>query len=492
MRLRKTLVPLVLFASQAISQQPSAPYQDPAGFQLNLPPGWHAKKLTAGEVVATAPNPAEWVMIAPLLAQREHCDMSLRRNLTGGWASFPNIKDLNVRAVRQGLVLADFYFHAGQSRGAVLCADTGPRSGMLYALAAPVGQFAAERNTLLAILRSFRYGGGRSGAAPRPATTASLPLEPWREASENAFTSVKPAGWRVEGGVSRVSNNDVRTGYRLSSPDARASIVLGDVRLNGCVVPGPNGRQFMTQSPGGGKEWCPYRTGEQAAEEYVQRIAGELGIQGLRITNRRQRPDLTAAADRLANLAGPSNFKNATGEVTIAGTRAGVAVTGTFIGNTLMLYSPAQDLMIGNYSRDISGYVGPAEMDGAIANTVARIVGSMQWNMQWVMANRAAGARDTEMVRRYLASQAQLGQQMFENRMAAADRQAAGVGDVLSGTVRLQDADGNKYTARAGSNYYFLDEEQARVARDPNDAVRGRDLWKEAGAVDLRPLEVIR
>ena len=125
------------------------------------------------------------------------------------------------------------------------------------------------------------------------------------------------------------------------------------------MVPGPNGRQFMNQSPGGGREWCPNRTGEQAAEDYILRVAGELGIQGLRITNRRPRPDLTQTADCLANLAGPSNFKNATGEVTFAGTRAGAQVTGTIMANTLMLYSPAQDLMMGNYSRDISGYVGP-------------------------------------------------------------------------------------------------------------------------------------
>ena len=47
-------------------------------------------------------------------------------------------------------------------------------------------------------------------------------------------------------------------------------------------------------------------------------------------------------------------------------------------------------------------------------------------------------------------------------------------------------------TPPAGSNYYFFDEEAGRTAHDPNDAVVGRDLWKDAGAVDLRPLEVIR
>ncbi len=459
---------------------------------MSLPPGWTAKKFPAGEVRASAPNPAEWVMVAPLLAQTEPCAVSLRKNLSSGWVAFPNVKDLNVRVVRPGLALADFYFQNGQSRGAVLCADTGARSGMLYCLAAPAAQFATERNALLAILRSFHYGGGASTAA-RASSSASLQFEPWREASESAFQSVKPAGWRVEGGVARISNNDVRTGFRLTSPDARSSIVLGDVRLNGCTVPGPNGRQYMNQSPGGGKEWCPYRTGEQVAELYVQRVvAGELGVQGLRITGRRQRPDLTAAADRLASLGGPSNFRNATGEVTFAGTRGGVPVTGSFIGNTLMLYSPAPDLMIGNYTQEVTGYVGPAEMDAALAGAISRINGSIQWNMPWVMANRAAGTRDTEMVRRYLASQAQLGQQLYEDRTTAAGRRAAAGGDVLSGQVRLNDAQGNQYTARAGSNYYFLDEQQARVAGNPDNAVVGADVWKDAGAVDLRPLEVIR
>src|SRR5947209_2645450 len=107
------------------------------------------------------------------------------------------------------------------------------------------------------------------------------------------------------------------------------------------------------------------------------------------------------------------------------------------------------------------------------------------------MANRAAGVRDTEMVRRYLAEQAKAGQQMYEDGMAAAGKRADAVGDVLSGQVRLKDDQGNQYTARAGSNYYFLDEDLARRV-EPNKAVAGSDLWKDRGAVDLRPLEMIR
>ena len=74
----------------------------------------------------------------------------------------------------------------------------------------------------------------------------------------------------------------------------------------------------------------------------------------------------------------------------------------------------------------------------------------------------------------------------YDNRMAAADRRAAGVGDVLSGTVRLRDPEGNQYEAKAGSNYYYLNEQQARVV--------GSDLPLPGtdGVIDLRPLEVIR
>src|SRR5437016_3174231 len=128
MRILAILLAGALLQFDAISQPPTTANQDARGFQVNLPPGWQARKLNGGEVVIASSNPAEWVMVAPLLAQAEPCAISLRKNLTGGWRAYPDVKDLNLRVVRQGLVLADFYFQAGQSRGAVLCADTGPRS----------------------------------------------------------------------------------------------------------------------------------------------------------------------------------------------------------------------------------------------------------------------------------------------------------------------------------------------------------------------------
>jgi len=91
------------------------------------------------------------------------------------------------------------------------------------------------------------------------------------------------------------------------------------------------------------------------------------------------------------------------------------------------------------------------------------------------------GQRDTEMVRR-------------QDRIASADRRSAAVGDVLSGQVRLRDSEGNQYEAHAGSNYYYLNQQQSRLESNRSNAVLGTDISVpvSSGSIDLRPLEVIR
>ena len=88
-------------------------------------------------------------------------------------------------------------------------------------------------------------------------------------------------------------------------------------------------------------------------------------------------------------------------------------------------------------------------------------------------------------------AQAENQQRAFWDRMASADQRAAAVGDVLSGTVRLTDGEGNTYQAPAGSNYYFQSKALARTAGTKDGTVVGSDVYP-APLVDLKPLEVIR
>lgn len=470
---------LVLVATMASA----AVYQDPSGFRVEVPEGWRAHALGEGRMVVSSPNPWKFVTVAPVLGRSADCATALRTTFANGWGSFPGARNVNVRPAGRGIAVAEFDFQNGQNRGAVLCAETGRRSGMFYGMAAPSGEFASEKSRLVSILRSFRYGSAPSaGIAP----AAAMPMEPWREASEGAFTAEKPAGWRAEGGVRRISNSDVRIGHRLTSPDGQSGIVMGDVRLGTCTVAGPGGQQFQNMGQNNGVNWCPYQSGEQAAEMYAMRLlAQDWGVQGMRILSRRPRPELSQESGQAAAAYG-LKVRDSWGEVHFEGTRQGAPVTGKIVGFTQFMAAVDQNLIAGTYTTFVNGFLGPRGLAPTLASATGRMQGSVRWNVQWVMANRAAGQRDSQMVMKYLREQGERGQRMFEERMAAADRRAAAVGDLLSGTVRLRDPEGRQYEAKAGSNYYYLNEQETRVV--------GSDvsLPPTDGVVDLRPLEVIR
>ncbi len=347
MRATTLILTSTLMASCALAQRwQTNLHQDPAGFSLNLPQDWRVQTFGTGSVAVFSPNPGEFVLVMPVLGRTADCASTLRDQFAKGWQPFPGAQGVSVKPTGRGVAVAGFQFQGGQSRGAVMCAETGQRSAMYYAIAAPGAQFSADRDSLLNILRSFRYGGGASDK--RGTTAPAVQMEQWVEATERAFTGAKPAGWRVNGGVTRISNSDVRTGFQLSGPDGSSGLILGDTRLNKCMIPGQFSRQFTNQAPMAGTDWCPYRNGEQVAEMYaVKAIAADWRIEGLRITGRRPRPDLTSASDRLASSAGPSNYRNAFGEVTFEGTRRGAAVSGRLIANTLLLVSPDPNLMGG-------------------------------------------------------------------------------------------------------------------------------------------------
>ena len=112
-------------------------------------------------------------------------------------------------------------------------------------------------------------------------------------------------------------------------------------------------------------------------------------------------------------------------------------------------------------------------------------------NYQWILANRQAASRDVQATLNQMRASAAMQQKAFWERMDAADRRREAVNDILGGRTRLRDDQGHEYEARAGSNYYFYDEEAGRTAGRPDDAVVGMDVYPSP-VVDLRPLEVIR
>ncbi len=477
-----------LLALIALSGLTAAPYRDPDGFALDLPAGWQVKKFGQGGVVAISTDPSRFALILPVLGRSGDCSATLRQALSSGWNAFPGIADVQLQAAGPRAAVAGFSVRQRQGRGAMLCAETGPRSAMFYALSAPAAQYGTDRPALLAILKSFRYT-GRPGAAS-PAVAAVPPMEPWREPTEGAYQSVKPAGWQVGGGVRRVSNNDVRVGVQLLSPDRSSAIFLGDTRLNKCFVAGTFSSQYASAPLGQGVERCPYRDGVQMAEFYAARaLASDWRLEGVQVISRRPRPDLNQLGAQASATLGQMGMNQSYGEVRFVGSRGGVPMEGIVIGATLFTTSGSVDPNGGMYTSYVTGYLAPADRAATVGAAANRVMSSVRWDYGWITGNRQAAINDTRMALEYNRQIAALGQRMFEERDASNQRRANASGHLLSGTVELQGPDGQKYQAKAGSNYYYLDTDAARRVSDPNDAVTRRDVWDRD--VDLQPLAIV-
>ena len=467
-------------------------HEDPAGFRVEIPDNWQVRTYERGLVTIQGPVAGKFVMVIPILGRTLEAATLLEKNLMGGWQVFPGVSDLKIERVARGAT-ARFSFDGGRNRGSILCIETSARSGMMYAIAAPAGEFAREHGTMLAMLKSFRYqgkSGGGSGGGSGPAAAAMPRMVKWREANEGAYVMPMPEGWQAQGGITRISNTDVRGGVRFWSGDGRSLIQFNDVRIDKTLV---MGRTPMPQAQmGRGWRIGPHQSGLQMAMWYLQQVwARELGLSGVEVVGQQDRPDLGAAADRLPLQMGVRGVQHLYGEVAFRGMRQGQAVEGRLLGMTRMMWSPNPDLMGGNYETEVKGVMGPAGTVNWLGRIGSYMEGNIEYNYQWILANRQSAQQDVQATMNYLRSSGQLQQQAFWDRMAASDARREAVNDVLGGRVRLADGQGNQYEAKAGSNYYFYDVEAGRRAGRPNDAVVGADVYPSP-VVDLRPLEVIR
>ncbi len=454
---------------------------DPSGFRADLPPGWQATKSGAGHIVMAGPNPQTYAFVRPVLNRNGACDATLRQNISGATG-------LEISPAGPRMATARFLFQNGQVRGAMLCAETSRRTAMLYGYAAPANEFAQQAPRLMAILRSFAFEGATgTGGSATPAAIPPLNLT-WQEPHEMAYTLAIPQGWRAMGGVRRLDVTHYNNGVQLMSPDGGSVIRIGDQRLAQCTVPGPGAASMPST---GGLNYCQMQSAGQFGSTYLGMMARDFGWRNGKVTSVQDRPDLAQRAQAL-----PASFGLRTAvsvaEIQFQASWNGNPVAGALLATTTMFYAAqGQNFILGTQSFEVAGYAGPASQSGMLARLTGAIRASQRINPVWWSQTQQINRQVAERTLATLHAEAAHQQETAWNRMAAADARSESTGHLLRGTVELSDGQGNRYQAKAGSNYYFLDTEAARTAGRPDDAVRGGDVWPSP-MVDLRPLEVVR
>ena len=466
-------------------------YHDPAGFRADLPDGWRAVQSKAGHFVLVSPDPQRYVFVQPVANRTADCATTLRQTLAAG-GQFAGAQAPQVLPAGRGQAVARFVFQNGQVRGQMMCAETSRRGGMLYGVAAPVNEFARELPRLVSVLKSFSFEAAGSGGAPGAGGPAlALPaLVGWREPQELAYTMSVPQGWRVSGGIQRQDVTHYTDGTQSMSPDGASVVRLGDTRVRTCTVPGPGAASM----PNGGRweGFCAMQSGAQFGMSYLQMLARDLGI-ALQPNDVQMadRPDIAQQADEIPRSMG-LGVQSSVSEVRFRGTRNGVPVAGALMARTTLFRSTqGQNFLIGTQTFAIRGFAGPPGQLGMLARLTGAMAASVRINPTWWMQTQQINRQVADATLATMRHQAESQQRGFWERMDASDRRREAVNDILGGTVRLTDGQGHQYEAKAGSNYYFRDDDAARRVGRPDDAVIGGDVWPSP-MVDLTPLEVIR
>jgi hypothetical protein len=99
----------------------------------------------------------------------------------------------------------------------------------------------------------------------------------WVEPKEHSFSVEIPQGWAVQGGVNWLGQIDPQQFVRLTSPNGKINVYLGDPEIMTREVPTPAGRQQtgvnegqVFRSPSGGPALLEsWHTGSQYAQEHV-------------------------------------------------------------------------------------------------------------------------------------------------------------------------------------------------------------------------------
>jgi hypothetical protein len=267
-------------------------FESPSGFQVEHPRGWLVEARDGGLIVIGSPDRTAFALIQPFLLRAPVSAAAWLRQAPALLAAlFPQatLQRCEQQTWQPDEALASLTFAGiGQPAQASLLCSIDGLSGMLYGLAAPQAQFAAWKETLLAILRSFKFTSPTADQAPAYVR--------WSDPREGAFSLEVPTGWSVQGGMFSFQLSDARPAVEAVAPDQSIRINVGDAKIPPFCV--PNAMLSMTgfregswYSPGYGLQMQVWRymTGVEFARHYITAFRP---YPQLTVTAQQDRPDI--------------------------------------------------------------------------------------------------------------------------------------------------------------------------------------------------------
>lgn len=326
-------------------------------------------------------------------------------------------------------------------------------SGALVVISATQAAWKAQAGTMVQILQNFRYlpATGRRSQPPAP-----MPMVPWTDPNEGAFTVPVPRGWQVAGGMIRPNPFLYKPEVVVASPDGSIQVRIGDALVPNYTEPitvpgmgqmpegdiGPGQMVGMHYRPGAMflmQLYLPFRFGAVA----------NLQVQDL--------PALAERSFRLRPPAPPMQGRADAGAVSFSLQTPAGPRQAWFLVVTRLEAAPGLNSLWYVGLADLLGYVCEPGHEMQARAVLAEMVRGFQWNPRWLQSQYQADARISQSVQQYNREMSDIYAGMAASRatgMAAAQEPLT---RTPLGVIEMRDDTGQTIRVQQnGSQYYYL------------------------------------
>ncbi len=466
-------------------------HSDPAGFVVSHPKGWNVTASADGLIVIESAAKSAKVVVQPFFLQKPMTAeewIAQVPKLLGGVFPKAQLDSTKPRQKRPDEMFASIRYAAGGKAGKAnaLCSIDGS-SGMLYVVAAPEADFAAQKATLVKVLKSFSFT-APAASWKAPAAPGAVEWVRWKDPKQDAFSLEVPRDWNVTGGMFHRNAVDPRAVVVAASRDGQIVITGGDVDVPTFTLPTP------TLAAAGFTEGSPYSPGYGVVMQVSRHMPGAAfpkwyvtsklpkGYAGLTFIDARDRDDTVKLINEV--YAQNQNFgitsKLSAGEVAFTCKKDAQLWNGYYFASTRLTEGLAGGGGIWNME-SLYGYMAVAGKEKDAQTILAGMLKSFQLNPEWVAKQQNLTAEVSKIVTKTNDEISKAISDTYWNREKARDDMSRKWSNMMLGQTDVADpGTGEKWKVSNGHNYYWR--------KDHAGVVVGTDTY-ERPDTDFTPLE---
>ncbi|MBX9723375.1 MAG: tetratricopeptide repeat protein, partial [Candidatus Obscuribacterales bacterium] len=212
--------------------------------------------------------------------------------------------------------------------------------------------------------------------------TGGLPATPFAgyrtfvDPTEHSFTVEVPAGWKVEGGLTRASAIDARPWVKVVSPDNLITAFIGDGSIPPFSVPTAIGTQlgYGVGAHYGGGIVKPYVPASRFVQSYMHDKL-KRDFTDLKVIERQEHPDLAAKVNGSVGAT-----RSECSSVKFTAMYKTIPAVGYFIAATKETAAYGAAMWWVTY---IAGVIGPADRDAAGLSVILHMMQTFALDPQW-------------------------------------------------------------------------------------------------------------